>query len=54
MFFLYQLTLQLIACFCFAGVCYPVQYFLKNFPERFGKVLTVFEYKSGLYDLFLT
>ena len=54
MFFLCQLTLQLKACFCFVGICYPVQYLLKNSPERFGKVLTVFECKSDLYDLFVT
>ena len=54
MFFLFQLTLQLKVCFCFDGIRYPVQYFLKNLPERVGKVLTVFEYKSDLYDLFVT
>ena len=54
MFFLYQLTLQLKACFCFAGIGFPVQYLLKKFPEWFGTVLTVFECKSDLYDLFVT
>ena len=53
MFFLCQLTLQLKACFFFAGKCFPIEYFLKNFPERFGKALTVFECKSELYDLFV-
>ena len=54
MFFLCQLTLQLKALCCFAGICYPVQDFLKNFPELFVKVLTVLESKPYLYDLFVT